>query len=104
LLKRLEFIRDYHGFNCSLHYIRDKDGREVDFATVIDGKVHELIEVKTSDTEISASLKYYTEYLKPVKAVQLVGDLTKSFDQGNNVTHPIDYFKNPPWQSPEEKF
>ena len=31
LLKRLHFLEDYHGYHCKLHYIRDKDGREVDF-------------------------------------------------------------------------
>src|SRR3990167_3205245 len=52
LLKRLHFMEDYHGYRCSLHYIRDKDGREVDFLTVIDGKIIDLIEVKQSDTDI----------------------------------------------------
>lgn len=46
ILKRLHFIEDYHGYRCSLHYLRDKDGREVDFVTVVNDKIFELIEVK----------------------------------------------------------
>jgi uncharacterized protein len=98
LLKRLQFIEDYFGYRCSLHYIRDKEGREVDFATVVNGKIHELIEVKVSDTEISSALKYYAEKLKPQKTIQLVGDLKRSFDkEGVKVISPIEYFVNPPW-------
>ncbi|OAI49959.1 hypothetical protein AYO45_02055 [Gammaproteobacteria bacterium SCGC AG-212-F23] len=98
LLKRLHFIEDYHGYRCSLHYIRDKDGREVDFVTIINNKVTDLIEVKNSDTTISTSLKYYAEKLKPQRMIQLVGNLERSYHDGNIlVTHPIQFFKNPPW-------
>lgn len=98
LIKHLHFIEDYYGYRGSLHYIRDKDGREVDFLTVINGKIYELIEVKNSDTSISSSLKYYSEKLKPRHTVQIVGNLQRAFNQENIlVTNPIEYFKNPPW-------
>lgn len=98
LLKRLHFIEDYFGYRCSLHYIRDKDGREVDFVTVIDNIVCDLIEVKESDTAISSALKYYTKLLKPKRAIQIVGDLKRPFDQdGIHVTSPVDFFVKPPW-------
>lgn len=99
LLKRLHFIEDYFGRRCELRYIRDKEGREVDFVTIIDNKIHDLIEVKNADGEIATSLKYYAEKLKPKRAIQLVGDLKKGFDKnGIQVMHPIEYFQNPPWQ------
>ncbi len=99
LLKRLHFLEDYHGYTCSLHYIRDKDGREVDFATVINGKITELIEVKWKDTKISTSLLYYKNILKPLRTVQIVGELDRTFDRDDvRVTHPIDFFKDPPWE------
>lgn len=98
LLKRLNFIEDYHGYRCNLYYIRDKDGREVDFVTEVNNKIVELIEVKTSDTSISTSLKYYSQKLNPERTVQIVGNLKRSFNQDHIlVTNPIDYFKNPPW-------
>ena len=99
LLKRLHFLEDYYGYRCSLHYIRDKDGREVDFATVVQGKLVELIEVKVGDANVSSSLRYYTDKLRPQKSVHIVGDLKRPFDnKGIRVTHPVDYFKNPPWK------
>lgn len=98
LLKRLHFIEDYHGYRTSLHYIRDKDGREVDFVTVINNQVTDLIEVKLSDASVSSSLKYYSEKLKPKNTVQLVAKLRKSFNQDNIlITTPSEFFKNPPW-------
>jgi len=80
LLKRLQFREDYFGERCELHYIRDRDGREVDFVTVIDKKVIDLIEVKLSDDEPTTALKYYRDKLLPQNTVQIVGDLKRSFD------------------------
>ena len=98
LLKRLHFLEDYYGYRCSLHYIRDKDGREVDFVTVVDKKVIDLIEVKLADTDISSSLKYYANRLKPENTIQLVGNLKRGFSKnGIQVLHPTEYFCNPPW-------
>jgi predicted AAA+ superfamily ATPase len=42
-----------------LFYLRDKEGREVDFVVTLNRKVQWLIEVKTSDGEIGNSLRYY---------------------------------------------
>lgn len=100
LLKRLHFIEDYHGHRCSLYYIRDKEGREVDFVTVINNEVVDLIEVKTTDSGISSSLKYYANKLKPKQAVQLVANLTRSYDKDNiRVLSPVEFFNAPPWEN-----
>jgi len=98
LLKRLHFIEDYYGYRASLHYIRDKDNREIDFVTVINNQVIDLIEVKSKDEDISSSLKYYSKKLTPKNTVQLVGNLKRSYQKDNIlVMHPIEFFKNAPW-------
>ncbi len=98
LLKRLHFIEDYYGHRCSLQYVRDKDKREVDFITTINNQVEDLIEVKTADTALSTSLKYYSEKIKPKRTVQLVGELKKAYHQnGILISNPIDFFSEPPW-------
>jgi len=102
LLKRLHFIEDYHGYRCELHYLRDKDGREVDFAVIINGILEFLIEVKKTDSDIATSLKYYNAKLHPKRAVQIVGDLENPYDKdGVLVVNPIDFFTKislPPWE------
>lgn len=100
LLKRLNFIEDYYGYRCNLYYLRDKEGREVDFVTQINDEIIELIEVKNGDTDVSSSLKYYSQKLKPKYTVQLLGDLKRPFHQDHILVTSIkDYFKNPPWES-----
>ncbi|MFW5888034.1 MAG: ATP-binding protein [Bacteriovoracia bacterium] len=83
LLKRVNFIEDYEGYNCSLNYIRDKEGREVDFAFAVDDVLEELIEVKLSDEKISSSLLYFVNKLQPKRAVQIVANLKKSYTKDN---------------------
>jgi predicted AAA+ superfamily ATPase len=82
LLKRLQFSEDHDGYRYSLNYIRDKEGREVDFAIVREGRVLQLIEVKWSDNEVSKSLRYYSERLEPQRARQIVGRLARPYTQG----------------------
>lgn len=95
LLKRLHFLEDRDGYRYELRYIRDKEGREVDFLIVKEGKIEELIEVKFSEDNISNSLRYYTERLNPPKATQIVANLRRPFDKGKiKVTGPISYFQN----------
>jgi predicted AAA+ superfamily ATPase len=95
LIKRVHFLEDRDGFQYELRYIRDKEGREVDFAVLKDGELEELIEVKYTDEDISRSLSYYTERLKPKKSTQITASLKRSFDKnGIRVTDPISYFKN----------
>jgi len=95
LLKRLHFLEDRDGYRYELRYIRDKEGREVDFLIVKEGKIEELIEVKFSEDNISNSLRYYAERLNPPKATQIVANLRRPYDKGKiKVTGPISYFSN----------
>lgn len=93
LLKRIQYLTDYEGHQYDLRYIRDKEGREVDFAIIKDGNLEELIEVKLSEQRVSRSLNYYAEKLKPKKAVQIVKNLKRPFNQNRLfVTDPLSYF------------
>lgn len=83
LLKRIHFLEDSTGHRYELRYIRDKEGREVDFAVVCDGKLMELIEAKWSDDKVSASLHYYSERLKPKLCQQIVGNLKRGYSKNN---------------------
>ncbi len=93
LLKRLQFLEDREGYRYELCYLRDKEGREVDFVVLKENQVDELIEVKWSGENVSKALLYYSERLHPRKATQLVARLKRPFDQGNiQVRDPFTYF------------
>ena len=53
LLKRLHFLEDVKGEVCGLHYLKDKERREVDFACLRNGKLECLVETKWSDPDVS---------------------------------------------------
>ena len=77
MIKRLHFLEDTAGEACSLHYLRDKEKREVDFLTVRDGKPEKLIEVKMSGDEVN-SLKHFTGFFKgKVESFLLVKNLKR---------------------------
>ncbi len=77
LLKFTQYRKDAAGENWDVFYLRDKEKREVDFVVTLNRQVHWLIEVKKSDTELSNSLRYYTEKLHPKESMQLVLELDR---------------------------
>jgi predicted AAA+ superfamily ATPase len=77
LLRKLHLGQDLKGEKSQLYYIRDKEKREVDFLTVIDNKLIDLVEVKLSDDNLSTNLSYYNEKLKPAMPTQVIYNLKR---------------------------
>jgi hypothetical protein len=76
LLKAVQFWTDSGFGEYGLYYLRDKDGREVDFLVTKDRKPWFLVEVKSSGEQgISRWLYYYQDKLKVPHAFQLGFDL-----------------------------
>jgi hypothetical protein len=82
LLKRLHYLEDKFGYRYELRYIRDKEGREVDFVILRENVVQELIECKYGDTTPSSPLRYYAEKLHPRAVYQVVARPTKRLSAG----------------------
>ena len=76
LLKELHFLEDVFGLDTSLNFIRNKQGKEIDFFIKVDDKKF-LIEVKLSDDSISSSFKVFEKYLPQAKKIQLVDEIKK---------------------------
>ena len=89
LLKFIQFRKDSAGEAWSLHYLRDKEGREVDFVVTLNRRVHWLIEVKTSSSEIAAGLRYYTPRLRPKESLQLVQHLDRPQERNGVKVIPL---------------
>ncbi len=80
LLKHTCALTDYKAQEYKLHYLRTKDGVEVDFALALQGKIEQIIEAKLSDDSPSKGLvSFQKKYQYP--AVQVVKNLRREYVQ-----------------------
>ena len=59
LLKYCHFLEDTEGYAMELRYIRDTDGREVDFVVLRDGLPEFAVECKTGERNASPACRYF---------------------------------------------
>ncbi len=86
LLKEIHRLEDVEGEELDLHFIRDKDEREIDFVITRNRQPHHFIEVKWADQNLSANLPRFLSNRK-LKRTQIVAELeqAKSFPDGERV-------------------
>ncbi len=63
ILKHLWYLEDTRGADVGLHYVRDKQKREVDFLIVTDHRPKMLMEVKSSDDHPTPAIRHYARVL-----------------------------------------
>ncbi len=80
LLKHVQFLADAQGHDTALHYLRTKDGAEVDFAIARSGALVQLVECKLSDDRPHRALVRFAAQFSNAEAVQLVRDLRQPQD------------------------
>jgi uncharacterized protein len=81
LLKHVQFLADSQGQSLGLHYLRTKDGAEVDFALSRDGVLTDLIECKLTEQRPHRALQRFAVEFPLAAAVQIVRDLRQEQDQ-----------------------
>ncbi|TFG89573.1 MAG: ATP-binding protein [Syntrophobacterales bacterium] len=81
LLKHVQYLEDTTGADIALHYMRNKDGREIDFALSREGTLTQMIEVKLSEDIPSPSLRFFSRKMPGVSACQLVHNLRQEQHQ-----------------------
>ncbi len=74
LLKWCHYLTDTGLANAELHYLRDKEKREVDFLITFDRKPWCLVEAKRSDRTVSKDALYFSERLGRVPIYHVVDD------------------------------
>ncbi len=72
LLKACHYWTDMAEGEFELFFVRDKEGREVDFLVVRDKRPFWLVECKSADTQPSPALQHFAAKLPGVRAYQLV--------------------------------
>lgn len=86
LLKFVHFLQDHEGYKASLHFLRDKDKREVDFLVAVDDKPWFACEVKLTDAKKSNHLEYFQDRLKIPYIYQIIKDGKEDYvDKGIRV-------------------
>ena len=95
LLKEIHFREDVKGENWNLFYLRNKEGKEVDFLILKNNQPSSLIEVKKSQDYISQGLLFFSKKFKNIQKVQIVQKLKreKTFPDG------VEIRKAAPWLS-----
>ena len=86
LLKEVQRVQDVQGEDLGLHYVRDRDGREIDFLVTRDRRPWRMVEVKWRDAAPSANFKRFLA-AETLHRLQVVGELaqSKSFPNGLRV-------------------
>lgn len=77
LLKKLNYIEDTTGIKASLHYLRTKEGIEMDFLVCQNNKPTHLIEVKNSDDNPAPGFKHFSQFINNTVNLQLVKNLPR---------------------------
>ena len=76
LLKLCHFLEDHDGHPVALHYLRDRNGREVDFLVTVGRRPWFAVDTKLRESRIDPSLIYFRDRLAIpwVYQVTLEGD------------------------------
>jgi len=91
--KRIDFLEDTRGESRNLHYLRTKDGKELDFCITCDDVPTHIFEVKLGDADRSPAFGKFMELMKTARAIQLVGKDTrrKTFPDGLLIENAADF-------------
>jgi uncharacterized protein len=82
LLKHCQHLNDTQGRPHTLHYLRTKDGAEVDFAIANEQRVVQLVECKQADDRVHRALQRFAGEFEDAAAVQIVRELRQPQDLG----------------------
>lgn len=88
LIKHAHYLQDVEGRNLSLRYVRDKEGREVDFVLCEADRPIGFAECKLADASVSPYLAALAERFPGAGAVQLVRDLRQPEQRGRVAIEP----------------
>jgi hypothetical protein len=83
LLKTVHFLHDVYGHKAELYFLRDRDGKEVDFLVTIGRKPWFAVEVKSKDQTVSKNLIYFSDKLQIPYVYQITEEENVDFAKNN---------------------
>lgn len=97
LLREVHWEQDTKGRELALHFLRTRDGDEIDFCVLDTGEITHMIEVKWNDEKPARAFKTFQSATgNSFKAVQLVGQgvRTRDFPFGVRVCSADSWLRN----------
>ena len=93
LLKEIHYLEDCYGEEMRLHYLRTKDGREIDFFISRESLPGLMVEVKWADSNPSGNFKVFDRYCTGAGKIQVVRNLAreKTFPDGTELRKAHDW-------------
>jgi len=88
LLKYCHWVEDTQGFRMELRYLRDTDGREVDFVVLRQNRPQFAVECKSGDRAIGPAVRYCAERT-PIPHFYQVHMGTRHYETGNITVAPF---------------
>jgi predicted AAA+ superfamily ATPase len=79
LLKLCTYLEDREGYKVGLSYLRDRNGREVDFLVTHKRKPWFAVECKLARVEVGPALRYFRDRLKIPWTYQVVLESDRDF-------------------------
>jgi len=92
LLKHIHFEQDIRGKESALHYLRTKEGAEVDFVLCESGEPVRLIECKHADHRPARSLIHFAQLFPQAETILLMRELRQE-----EYRNPISIVKGADW-------
>jgi predicted AAA+ superfamily ATPase len=85
--KELHFREDCLGEEGKLYYLKNKDGREIDFCVTADNGPSLLLEVKWKDSTLSPNFEIFRRFFPKIKMIQVSKklDREKTFPNGAEI-------------------
>lgn len=87
LQKEVHFREDCFGENKQLYYLKNKEGREIDFCVTTDAAPALMIEVKWKEDNLSPNFEFFRKFFPKIKMIQVTKELKreKSFPDGAEI-------------------
>lgn len=85
LQKEIFYLNEIHGIDSELYYLKKKGTKELDFFIRRKGLPPVMIEVKTSENDISSAFKMFEKHFENPIKIQLVKNLKKEYSNRNSV-------------------
>ena len=85
LKTELEFVEDTAGVPATLHFVQDRERREIDFVVRQKSRPARLFEVKLADREPSRNFDRFAKAFPKAEKIQLVRRLDRSFSTPSGI-------------------